>query len=446
MYRRTLLTASSLAASAALLPGRLLADTRKHWRNWSGNQQASPAALHYPGSVEALREILGATRGTVRCFGGSHSFSALVPTDDTLISLESVSGLQGSAGASGVSRYGAGTRLAMASQLAWQQGLSFANEPDINLQSLAGAIATSTHGTGLSLPSLSAQVSALELVSADGTLHSLSAADGDLFRAAQCSLGALGIITAIEFAQQPRYFLREHSEVMDLDEAIERIRAEKDTARQIEMFVFPHGRTAILKTVEQTEDQTEIFPQNSSNDLLEMVCEVTMRAGWLQPSIQKLLKYFISDEHKQGPAWKVYGNVRTVAFNEMEYTVPADDGLDVLTEVCDIIRSQDINVMFPIEFRYSAADETLIGMFSRRAGASISVHQYFKQDYQPLFRATEPALVAAGGRPHWGKLHTLGADQLAQVYPEFETFRQLRRQLDPAGRFMNAHLKHILGD
>lgn len=446
MYRRSLLSLTGALASATLLPGRLLASGRQQWQNWSGNQLAAPAAIHYPDSVAALQDILSTTPGSVRCFGGSHSFSALVPSDDTLISLEAMSGLQHSDSATGISRFGAGTRLAMASQQAWQQGLSFTNEPDINLQSLAGAIATGTHGTGRQLPCLSAQVTELDLLTADGTLHSLSAADGDLFRAAQCSLGALGIVTAVSFQQQPAYRLRETTRAMNLDEAFEMIDSEKDNYRNIEMFVFPHGRTAMVKTVELTDDEEDIFPPSNSNEMLEMMCEGTRHAAWLQTPIQKLLKYFVGDEIKQGPSWRVYGNIRTVRFNEMEYTVPADDGLDTLKAVTDIIDDQDINVMFPLEYRYSAADDTMIGMFSQRPGASISVHQYFKQDYQPLFNAVEPALIAAQGRPHWGKLHTLSASQLQKVYPEFERFCALRRELDPQGRFLNAHLKKILGE
>ena len=446
MYRRSLLGLStSLLAGAALLPARLLAAARQ-WQNWSGNQSAQPLALEYPPSVESLRNLLANTEGTVRCFGGSHSFSALVPTEHTLVSLEALAGMQTADPGTGRTRFSAGTRLAMASQQAWQQGLSFSNEPDINLQSLAGAVATSTHGTGRQLQSLSGQVHAMELLTAQGELLRLDANDGELFRAAQCSLGALGITTAIEFQQQPAYRLREETRVMALEDAIARIREDKDKHRHIEMFVFPRGRTAMIKTMDEVLDEEDIFPESNSNELLETMCEVTMHAAWLQPVIQKLLKHLVTDEIRQGPAWKVYGNVRTVRFNEMEYTVPAEDGLEVLQEVVDIIDKQNINVMFPIEYRYTAADNTLIGMFSERAGASISVHQYFKQDYQPLFSATEPALIAAKGRPHWGKLHTLDAKRLADVYPQFERFLALRRQLDPEGRFLNAHLKHLLGE
>ena len=102
-------------------------------------------------------------------------------------------------------------------------------------------------------------------------------------------------------------------------------------------------------------------------------------------------------------------------------------------------------MFFPIEFRYSAADDTLLSMFSGRAGASLSIHQYFKQDATPLFRATEPVLRRHRGRPHWGKLHSLDADELRELYPRFDDFLALRRELDPRGRLLNDHLRHLFG-
>ena len=446
MHRRTLLKLAGATAGVALLPGRLLAAGRQHWQNWSGNQQADPRQLLYPASPEALADMLASSTGSVRCFGGSHSFSALVPTEDTLVSLEALAGVSRPDPTANIFQVRAGTRLAMASAEAWKLGLSLANEPDINLQSMAGAIATSTHGSGRQLTSLSGMVESLTLMDANGTTHEISADDGDLFRAAICSLGALGIVTDIRFRAQPAYRLRESSEVMDLDTALQRIDQDKDKYRNIEMFAFPRGGTAILKTMEEVDDAQDIFPEDNSNDLLETVCEVTRHAGWLVPGIQKLLRYFVDNNVKQGPAWRVYGNSRTVRFNEMEYTVPADQGVKVLREVCEAIDRDGTNVMFPIEYRYIAPDNSLIGMFSERPGASISVHQYYKQDYQSVFSLVEPILQKAAGRPHWGKLHTMQAAQLKDVYPHFETFRQIRRELDPQGRFLNAHLRQVLGE
>ena len=444
--RRSFLKAlASAGATGASAPQALLAETgtAPAWQNWSGNQSANPANLVFATSESQLRQTLRDSSGTIRPFGGSHSFSAVVPSDDTLVSLEALAGLRGQD--SDIFTYGGGTRLAMASAQANNLGYSFSNEPDINLQSLAGAIATSTHGTGSNLQSLSGQVESLRLILPDGEALSLTREDGDTFLAACCSIGALGVVSEIGFRLEPAYRLKERTWTLPLQEAMDFVEREKDNFRHIEFFAFPLGEQAIVKTMEITDDPTDSSEREDSNDLLELVCKVAMRAGWLTPNLQKLVTLFVEDSTYTGPAHKVFANRRTVRFNEMEYTVPAEDGIACLQEVCETIRKQDINVFFPIEFRYVAADDRLLSMYHDRPGASLSIHQYFAQDYQPLFTAVEPILRRYAGRPHCGKLHTLGQRQLRELYPAFDRFQAVRRELDPQGRMLNQHLQTLFG-
>lgn len=432
------------AAAAGFSPQTLLAEENRpprSWQNWSGNQHANPARQQYLRDEAALIDVLQSGSGTVRPFGGSHSFSPLVPTDDTLVSLEALSGARGRDGT--MMRYGGGTRLAMASKLAYNQGLSFTNEPDINLQSLAGAIATATHGTGLALPSLSGQVANLRLITPQGEPLELSEKDGDRFLAACCHLGALGVVTEVGFHHQPAYRLEEHTWTLPLDEAMEFAAANRDRFRHLELFAFPLGETAIVKTLEITDNPDDSGEREDSNDLLETVCELSMRAGWLTPTLQKLVTLFVSESRFRGPSHQVFANSRAVRFNEMEYTVPAEQGLACLQEVCETLRRQDINAFFPIEFRYAGAEAPLLSMYHQRAGASLSIHQYAKQDYRPLFQAVEPILQRYQGRPHWGKIHSLGREQLRELYPSFDRFQAVRRELDPKGRMLNTHLKKL---
>ncbi len=436
----------SLAATGALgsmSPAQLLASTGNApaWQNWSGNQSATPRQLVYATDESVVRDTIRNSTGTLRAFGGSHSFSGIVPTDDTLISLEPMAGLRGTDG--NVFRYGGGTRLAMASAMAHEQGYSFTNEPDINLQSLAGAIATSTHGTGLGLQSMSGQIESLRLITPDGEPLELTAADGDHFLAACCNVGALGVVTEIGFRHDPAYRLEEHTWTLPLRDAMDFVEKEKDNFRHIEFFAFPLGDQAIVKTMEITSDTQDSPTRADDNELLEMVSKLAMQAGWLTPTLQKLSTLFVEDSRYVGPANKVFANHRTVRFNEMEYTVPAEQGIACLEEVCAAIRQHDINVFFPIEFRYVAADDNLLSMFHQQGGASLSIHQYFEQDYQPLFDVAEPILRRYAGRPHWGKIHNLGRQELEELYPAFDRFQAVRKELDPQGRMLNPHLKRL---
>ena len=442
--RSFLKTLASTGAIGAVAPQTLLADTAEPaplWQNWSGNQQANPNQLMFPRDEKALRDAVTASTGTLRPFGGSHSFSGVVPSDDTLISLEAMTGLRQQQGP--LLTWGGGTRLGMASAQAYSLGHSFTNEPDINLQSLAGAIATSTHGTGSRLTSLSGQVEALNLMLPSGETLALTAEDGDRFLAACCSVGALGIVTDITFRHEPAYRLKEHTWTLPLREAMDFVEREKDNFRHIEFFAFPLGNQAIVKTMEITDDPEDSPPREDDNDLLETICKMAMHAGWLTPSLQRLVTLFVEDSTFTGGSPTVYGNRRTVRFNEMEYTVDAKDGMACLEEVCDTLRKEDINVFFPIEFRYVGRDNRLLSMFHERDGASLSIHQYFAQDYHKVFTPVEPILNRYAGRPHWGKLHSLGRAQLSELYPAFERFQRVRKELDPQGRMLNPHLMHL---
>ncbi len=127
----------------------------------------------------------------------------------------------------------------------------------------------------------------------------------------------------------------------------------------------------------------------------------------------------------------------------MEYTVPAEAGPECLARILDAIEREAIPVVFPIEYRYVQADDIWLSMFEGRDGCSISLHQYADEDHRAVFAQLEPIFWEFQGRPHWGKLHSLGARELRALYPHWEDFGRIRRELDGHGRMENAHLRHL---
>jgi FAD/FMN-containing dehydrogenase len=132
-------------------------------------------------------------------------------------------------------------------------------------------------------------------------------------------------------------------------------------------------------------------------------------------------------------------------FNEMEYELPAENGIACLEEVLATIRRAKVNVFYPLEFRFVKQDDCWMSPFYKQDSASISLHQYTKQDHWELFKVAEPVFRKYGGRPHWGKIHSLSHAELCELYPKWDEFHALRRELDPNGKFMNVYLKHIMG-
>lgn len=448
--RRLLLKLVSAASAASLVPFQAAHAAQQalqkalDWKNWSGSQQSHPQTLVYPGTEDALRLELAKDANPIRCVGGGHSFSPLVPTDGTIINLTQMFGLKSHDADALTATFAAGTTLGAASQLAYGVGQSIPNESDINTQSLAGAISTSTHGTGTKLHSLSHYVKSLRLMTPDGQALVVDK-DSPLFHAARCSLGALGVITEITFQNEAAYKLQETTKVVSIREAMDYTEKNRDKHRNLEFFAFPFGDTAILKIMDYTTEPDLNVTQEDDNSTLEMACEVSMHAGWLIPLIQKALGMFVSDGVRRAPSWEAYPSARNVRFNEMEYAVAADKGLAVMEELLDGYKKSDVNVFFPIEYRYCAAEDNWMSQFYQRDSATLSVHQYFKQDYKPLFNQLEPIFKRNGGRPHWGKLNTFTTAEARAQFEHFDDFVALQKQLDPKGRLLNSYLKTLFG-
>jgi FAD-linked oxidoreductase len=425
---------------------REISSSTSTWQNWSGGQKAQPAHIFYPENEQVLTEYIRKTQGAIRVVGGGHSFSPLVPTNGTLISLEEIAGLVNHDAAALTATFHAGTHIYAMGPALRAIGQGLANEGDINLQSLAGVVSTATHGTGRQLQCYSAMTTALRVVLADGSTVQCSAEkEPELFAAARVALGGIGVLSQITLQNRAAYRLREEINVQPINEVLTTIHNERDQHRHIEFFAFPYGKKAIIKRLNLTEEESTppLKPLIDENALLEFAADTARKYPKANPWIQKLIGVFVSNTVRVGNSSDIFPAPRTVAFNEMEYSLPADRGIECFQEILATMQKANINVFFPIEFRYVAADDCWLSPFYERASVAISVHQYYKQDYHEFFKLVEPIFWKYQGRPHWGKLHTLTAPKLRELYPRFDDFLKVRQQVDPQGRFLNDHLKKI---
>src|SRR5437868_10140958 len=168
------------------------------WRNWAGDQQCVPAAIARPGSVEELRAIVsraGERGQQLRAAASGHSFTDAACTDGVMVRLDRMDRVLEVDRDAGLTRVQGGIVIRDLSEALYDQGLALENLGDIDVQTISGAIATATHGTGECLRNISSQVEAVELVTADGSLVECSRdSDPDLWRAARVGLGSLGVI------------------------------------------------------------------------------------------------------------------------------------------------------------------------------------------------------------------------------------------------------------
>ena len=417
------------------------------WRNWSGLERCVPARRAAPASEAAVVDLLAASDSPLRPAGTGHSFSGLVTCDGTLLFLDALSGVSAVDPASLSAEVWAGTRLWQLGPMLAAHGQAMPNLSDIDYQTLGGALATSTHGSGAQLGSLSSCVTALALATPNGELLECDAQqNAEVFQAARTSLGALGVMTRVRLANRAAFRLVERSSFVDLDALLADLPRQRDTNRHFEFYAFPHADTALAIAT----NESDASARASGGDDPEAILLLRSLFRWTRrlPGGMRLYDAFLRSQpasERAGESYEVLAHPRTVRFNEMEYTVPAEAGPECLRAVLAEIRARDLPVCFPIECRFVRGDDVWLSMFHQRPGFSISIHQFQDEDWRPYFAAIEPIFWKYDGRPHWGKLHSLDAARLAPLYSRWSDFARLRRSLDPRGRLMNAHLARILG-
>lgn len=416
------------------------------WTNWSGSQTARPRTWLYPANEPDLANEMRRATGPVRVVGAGHSFSPVVVTEDTLVSLDDLAGIVDHDTATQQATIWAGTRLHALGEPLWERGQAFANQGDIDKQSLGGAVGTSTHGTGVALGSFSSAVRGVRLVTASGEVVECGPTrDADVFHAACTSMGTLGVMTQLRMQNRGRYALREHSYTAPLADVLrdhDRLIADH---RHFEFWAFYAADLALVKTLdEEPADATPTEPPAVPlpvDLVLRTASELAHGVPALSGSLQQLLAALAPDETRVDRSYRIFPSPRATRFNEMEYELPLAHGPDCLREILEAVNARGITTFFPVEYRTVGADDCWLSPFYGRASVSISIHQYYKADHRELFDVIEPVFWKYDGRPHWGKLHTLGAEDLAKLYPKWDAFHAVRRRLDPERKLLNPYLR-----
>ena len=448
LTRRNLLANSALAGLFAYAnPAAYAASSSTPWRNWSGALSCEPAGRFSPANELQLSDFLSSTTGALRPVGSGHSFTPLVPTDGHLLVLDQLTGLLGHSASAQQATFAAGTRLGDMGVSLAQIDQAMLNLPDIDRQTLAGAMATATHGTGIGFTCLSGFAQALRLVTPRGEILDLDANhQPDVFAAALVSVGALGVTTQVTLQNRTPYKLKLKNGVERIEDVLDRFDSAANEHRHFEMFPLTHSDYALTLEIDETDEPINNPPPSAEDEAAfgqAMAYWATLPPKQRLPLVNALAEQ-IEPSEAVDESYKILTNIRNNRFNEMEYSVPLDAGADCLREVLATIIDKEIDVVFPLEYRYVKRDDTLLSMSSGDEDhAAISIHRVASEDYRPYFDLIEPIFWKYGGRPHWGKVHSLGAAQLAKLYPRFAEFQAIRAQLDPTGRMLNDHLRKL---
>lgn len=398
-------------------------DTRT-FTNWAGNLRSTPAKMVHANSVEDVQDAV--THATadglaLRVRGAGHSFTPLVCTDGVLLDIAGLHGIRSVDSARSRVTVGAGTTVEALGTLLWDQGLSLANQGDIDAQTVAGAISTATHGSGLQFTSFSGTVTAVEMVTASGEVVRFDESAAEL-DGARTALGSFGVITAVQLQAMPAYRLAERIDYWPLDQVLDRWASETSTRRHFSFFWGPFPGSLAM------------YGLGDDPDGIADPCFVKR---YDQVGLDDLGT--VDGAGRVDRAYRVFPQAFDLEFYELEYFVPFTVALDAVDAVRRVILAHP-EQRFPLEVRTIHQEAGWLSPMYGSDAVSLSVSGVPDTDYEPFLRAVDAALRPFSARPHWGKLHFFDAGRLAQVYPAYQQFVDLRRRLDPDDVFLNDHL------
>jgi L-gulonolactone oxidase len=427
------------------------------WANWAGNQQATARRVAFPTSaaeVGAVVRTAAADGLRVKAVGAGHSFTPAALTTGVRVALDRLDALVSADTATGLVTVGAGMTLRRLNAELTARGLALPNLGDIDVQTVAGALATGTHGTGARLGCLSTFVAALEIVTGTGEVLRCSAEQRpDLFAAARVNVGALGVVTEVTLRCVPAFVLRADERPLPLDDVLADLDSFALDNDHFEFYWFPYTSRALTKRnnrVDASDAPLSRFrgwldDEFLSNRVFGAACRLARTAPRIVRPLNRVSARALSARVYTAPSYEVFCTPRRVRFVEMEYGLPRAALREAFAGLGRVLDGLPYPVVFPVEVRFTAADDIWLSHGYRRDSAYLAIHQYVGMPYQEYFDGFEKVAVALGGRPHWGKLHSREAGALAEAYPRFGDFLAVRDKLDPDRVFANPYTEQVFG-
>jgi L-gulono-1,4-lactone dehydrogenase len=427
------------------------------WRNWAGNQEAVASAVARPTSTDAVAAAVrdvAAAGGTVKPVGTGHSFTAAAATTGVRLNLSGLSGIVSLSRASKLVRVRAGTPLSHLNAELAQQGLAMPNLGDIDVQTVSGALATGTHGTGKDYGCLSTFVVELELVTGTGeVLRCSREQNADVFLSALVGVGAVGVVTEVTLRCVDAFVLHADERPTPLADVLAGLDEHVGRNDHFEFYWMPYTDKTLTKANNRVPEHSKPrgrFSKWFNDDLLENtvlggVCRLCRARPKWTPRLLRTTASAFSPRTYTERSDLVFTTPRRVKFVEMEYGLPRAAIPTAFGELRKIIDRLDLKVALPVEVRFTAGDDIWLSHGHGRENGYIAIHQFIGMPYEPYFRAFDAVCTDLGGRPHWGKLHYREAASLRPSYPRFDDFLAVRDKLDPHRVFANAYTRQVFG-
>jgi L-gulono-1,4-lactone dehydrogenase len=427
------------------------------WTNWARDQRCAPGQVVRPLTESELCDVVGraASEGlSVRAAGSGHSFTDIACTDGLLVLTSGMQRVVEADPSTGLVRVQGGITLHQLGPQIAPRELALENQGDIDTQTIAGALATATHGTGVRFGNLSTRVAAVRLVTASGDVVEIDRdSDPEALLAARVSLGTLGIASEIVLECVPLYTLTRIDKPLPLSDTLDRLDEHVDANDHFEFFLWPYTRTAMTRSTMRSDAAPDPTPawkravqeRFVENTVLGAICRTGRRFESQVPRLNRAMASALGESRVQDHAYRVYAGIRNVRFTEMEYAIPRVHAREALERCMALVEDRRLPILFPFEIRFAAGDDALLSTAHERESCYIACHQYTGMEFESFFRGIEAIMNDYDGRPHWGKRHYQSAATLRERYPAWDRFQAVRARLDPGATFANDYTRRVLG-
>lgn len=384
--------------------------------------------------------------------GTGHSWSDICSSNHTLLNLDYYNKVLQLDKKKMQVRVQAGIKLWQLNEYLDKQGLALKNLGSIARQSIAGAISTGTHGTGINFPVLAGQIEEFRLIKPDGTILNIHhQTDRELFNLAVVNLGALGVISEVTLNVVPCYQLLDQTYVAGLHEVIDNLDTLVNETDHFKLWWFPHVDKVVVYRYTRTQQ-----PVNDSrlrqwlmDEFLSVnVYRLLLRVGninreWRQNINRVLVQKFIQPLNRTEKSYKVFNVPEPPVHREVEWAFDLQIAKDLLREYTNMINTSKHRINFIQEIRFTQADEYALSPCYGRNTMWLGAYNADNFGWQELMEDFETLAIKYSGRPHWGKEFNTSATYLKEQYPLFNRFNTLRQQFDPEGKLLNNYTERI---
>ncbi len=429
----------------------MLRQTGYRFTNWAKNESCTAQNFFQPETEEQIVELVQAG-SKIRVVGTGHSWNDICLSPDTLINFDRYNNVLHLNREKLQLKVQPGIKLWQLNEYLDSHGLALANLGSVSEQSLAGAVSTGTHGSGINYQILGSQMEEFTLIKSSGektTLH--RERDKDLFNMCVVNLGCLGIISEITLNVVPAFRLRDLTFVMPFDEALERLDEFIHQTDHFKMWWFPHTERMVIYRYSRTSEQPNdskvrqwFMDEFISVNMYRLLLKIgSINRHWRIGINKSLVKNFITPLDRIEKSYKVFNVPEPPLHRETEWAFDISVAKELLREYKNMINSSVHRLNFIQEIRFAKADNfTLSGCYGRDT-IWLGAYNADKFGWNELLSAFESLAKKSGGRPHWGKEFNADKEYFRSAYPKYEEFNSLRKQFDPGQKFTNRFISNI---